>query len=232
MSKKWIKPALVMVLAAGCWLFAACGNNSGCVNGTTGNSFGGLGGCVGGGSVAGQLSFLVVGDEGTPFIATLSDTHASYVINGTVPLTVILVNSHPPIKLSAIKNANDSSLLSLELVLGFTIVQISSTSAPLGTVFVQTNPLVTLGPPAAPDVRFFVSAPRGETFQTLIEDTSNGFEINAVAPTLFLYEDPQGKVDGQFIQTDNFGPFLIDLIINGTVVAEVAGSPNVSIRQP
>ena len=232
MRKPWLNLALAMILAPGCWLFAACGNNEGCVSGATGNSFGGIGGCVAGGSVSGQLTFDVVGDVGTRFNATISDKDASYNIVGNVPLSVVLVNSHPPIKMSATKTTNDSSLLSLNLVLGISLVQVASTSAPFGTIFVQTNPLPKLGPPAAPDVRFFVSAPLGETFETLVEDTQTGFDINSTVPSLILYESPQGKVDGQFIQDENQGVFEIDLIVNGTVVADTAGSPNISLRQP
>src|SRR5580704_5080046 len=153
MRKTWLNFALAVALAPGCWLFAACGNNTGCVSGATGNSFGGIGGCVAGGSVSGQLTFDIVGDVDTPFNATISDKDASYNVVGKVPLSVVLVNSHPPIKMSATKTSNDSSLLSLNLVLGISLVQVSSTSAPFGTIFVQTNPLPKLGPPASPDVR-------------------------------------------------------------------------------
>jgi hypothetical protein len=232
MSKKSVTLSLAMSLAAGCWLFSACGNNTGCVSSSTGQSFGGFGGCVTGGTASPQTSFQILGDEGTPFTATIADTQASFVINGTVPLSVVLVNSHPPIQLSATKNDNDSALLSLELVFGSTVQQLASTSAPFGTVFVQTGTLTASGPSANPDVRFLVKAPLGETFQSLIEDPSNGFIISATVPALLLFEGSQGKVDGQFIQTENFGPFAIDLIINGTVVAQASGAPNISIRQP
>ena len=232
MSKKSATLSLAMVLAAGCWLFSACGNNSGCVSGATGQSFGGFGGCVGGASSRPQTSFQIVGDEGTPFIATIADTQASFVINGTTPLSVVLVNSHPPIQMSATKNETDSSLLSLQLVFGTSIEQIASTSAPFGTVFVQTGTLTASGPSANPDVRFLVKAPLGEDFTSLIEDPSNGFIVRATVPALLLFEGSQGKVNGQFIQLEKWGPFAIDLFINGALVAQASGSPNISIRQP
>jgi len=232
MSRKWVTSALAVVLAAGCWWFLGCGNNSGCVSGSTGNTFGGLGGCVAGGSVNAQTSFDVVGDVGTPFVGMISDTKASYSISGTAPLEVILVNSHPPIKMSISKNTNDNSLLSLELVHGYNIIQFASTSAPLGTVFVQTGPLSVLGAPASPDVRFFVSAPAGQEFEGLIEDTETGFDINGTVPTLMLFEGPNGQVDGQFLQVTRIGPFVVDLIINGDVVATAEGSPEISIVEP
>jgi len=232
MSKKWITPTLAMVLAAGCWLFSACGNNSGCVSGSTGQSFGGLGGCVGGASTRPQTSFQILGDEGTPFTATIADTQASFVINGTVPLSVVLVNSHPPTQMSATKNETGSSLLSLQLVFGTSIQQISSTSAPFGTVFVQTGTLTASGPPANPDVRFFVKAPLGESFTSLIEDPSNGFIVDTTVPALLLFEGSQRKVDGQFIQLEKRGLFAIDLFVDRILVAEASGAPDVSIRQP
>jgi len=231
MSKKSVTLSLAMVLAAGCWLLSACGNNSGCVSSSTGTSFGGLGGCVTGAVATAQTTFQILGDEGTPFTATISDPQASYVINGTVPLSVVLVNSQPEIQMIATKLGTDSALLSLEIVFNSTIEQVASTSAPLGTVFVHTGTVTTFPPSANPDVRFFVRAPLGETFDALIEDPSNGFIISATVPALLLFEGSQGKVDGEFIQTENFGPFDIDLIVNGAVVAQASGGPKITIQQ-
>lgn len=232
MSKQSVTLSLAMVLAAGCWLFSACGNSSGCVSGASGQSFGGFGGCVGGASTRPQTSFYINGDEGTTFTATIADTQASYVINGTVPLSVVLVNSHQPIQMSVTKDEPDSALLSLELIYSLAIDQVVSTSEPFGTVSVQTGTLTAAGPPANPDVRFLVTKPLDETFTSLIEDTSNGFIVRGTVPALLLFEGSQGKVDGQFIQLEKYGPFAIDLYINGTLVAQASGSPNISIQQP
>ncbi|MGD0075496.1 MAG: hypothetical protein ABSD31_14320 [Candidatus Binataceae bacterium] len=235
MSKWSITLGLAVVLAAGCWMAAGC-NSSGCVSGATGQSFGGFGGCLGGGSTRSQISFELLGDEGTPFTATIGDTQASYVLNGNVPLTVVLVNSHPPLQMSAIKNANDSALLSLQLVYGTEIQQIASTSKPFGPVFVQTGTLQAVGPAANPDVRFLIKSPPGEEFTSLIEDSSapsgNGFVVESTAPELSLFEGAQGKVDGQYIQLEKLGAMTVDLYINGAQVAEVTGAPNITIRQP
>jgi len=232
MSSRTLTPALAILFAAGCLFVSACGNNSGCVTTQSGTSLGGFGGCVTGDVVSPQTTFQILGDVGTPFTALISDTKASYVINGTVPLSVVLVNEHPPIRMDATKTANDSALLSLEILLGTKIRQIASTEAPFGTVSVQTNTLTAIAPAAGYDVRFFVKAPLGELFEALLEDTSNGFETAATVPALLLLEGVSGRVDGQFQQLTNLGSFDIDLIINGAVVAHASGAPNITIKSP
>ena len=97
----------------------------------------------------------------------------------------------------ATKLGNDSALLSLQIVFGSTIEQVASTSAPLGTVAVQTGTVTTFPPSANPDVRFFVSALLGETFDALIEDSSNGFIISsATVPALRLLRPRRARLTG------------------------------------
>jgi hypothetical protein len=174
----------------------------------------------------------MLGDVGTPFSALISDTQVSYTINGTVPLSVILVNSHPPIRMDATKLANNSALLSLEIVFGASIKQISSTQAPFGSVSVQTDTLNAFAELATYDVRFMVKEPAGQPFETLIEDTSNGFQVAGTAPALLLFAGASGRIDGQFQQLTTKGSFDVDLLINGSRVANVTGGPNVTIKSP
>lgn len=224
--------AAVLLLVGGCMILPGCGNSSNCISSEgSATQFGGFGGCVPGGNVPAQTSFQVLGDPGTPFSALISDTKASYNITGTVPLSIIFVNEHPPVRINANKLTGTSALLSLEIVSGTTIVQLFSTEAPFGTVVVQTGTLPQLAPVPGRDVRFIVKAPPGEVFNTLIEDLSNGFEASAVVPALFLFEGATGRVDGEFDQVNNIGPLSIDLIINGALVAQASGGPKVSIVQ-
>ncbi len=222
----------IIIVAAASVSLPACGNNSGCVTTESGTSLGGFGGCVTGDVVAPQTAFEMLGDDGTPFTAVISDTQVSYTINGTVPLSVVLVNSHPPIRMDATKMANDSALLSLQITLGAQIREISSTQAPFGSVSVQTNTLNAMALPATYDVRFMVSQPAGQPFETQIEDTSEGFQVAATAPALLLFEGASGRIDGQFQQLSTKGLFDIDLLINGSLVANVTGGTNVTIKSP
>ncbi len=232
-GKRTLAPVLaIIIVAAGCLLLSACGSNTGCVTTQSGTSLGGFGGCVTGDVVSPQTAFQMLGDAGTPFTALISDTQVSYTINGTVPLSVVLVNSHPPIRMDATKMANDSALLSLEITFGAQIRQISSTQAPFGSVSVQTNTLNAMAQPTSYDVRFMVKEPAGQPFQTLIEDTSNGFQVAATAPALLLFEGASGRVDGEFQQLTTKGSFDIDLLINGSLVANVTGENHVTIKSP
>jgi len=232
MSSRALTQGLVTLYAAGCLLLSACGSNTGCVTTQSGTSLGGFGGCVTGDVVAAQTSFQMLGDVGTPFTARISDTQVAYTINGVVPLSVILVNSHPPIRMDATKLANNSALLSLEIVFGASIKQISSTQAPFGSVSVQTDTLNAFAELATYDVRFMVKEPAGQPFETLIEDTSNGFQVAGTAPALLLFAGASGRIDGQFQQLTTKGSFDVDLLINGSRVANVTGGPNVTIKSP
>ncbi len=232
-GKRTLAPVLaIIIVAAGCVMLSACGSNTGCVTTQSGTSLGGFGGCETGDVVPPQTAFQMLGDDGTPFTALISDTQVSYTISGTVPLSVILVNSHPPIRMDATKLANNSALLSLQITFGAQIRQISSTQAPFGSVTVQTDTLNAVSPAATYDVRFVVKEPAGQPFQTLIEDTSNGFQVAATAPALLLFEGASGRIDGEFQQLTTKGTFDIDLLINGSRVANVTGGTHVAIKSP
>lgn len=180
-----------------------------------------------------QINYNFAGDTGTSFNAQISDLTASWQLTGTVPLTVVLLNNNPPVRINATKTANNSNLLSLQEVVGLTVGQLASTSAPFGTVSVTYGGLLTqVAPPADPDVRFFVQLPSGATYQALIEDLENAYEVTNVAPTLYLFENSDGRVDGEFNQLSDLGPFSIFLIINGITVADAYGGPTVSIVSP
>jgi hypothetical protein len=77
-----------------------------------------------------------------------------------------------------------------------------------------------------------VFGPAGERFQGLIEDSKIGYIVNQRVPALFLFDTPNGKIDGQFTQIQSFGPFAINMSYNGIVVATAHGFPFVIIRQP
>jgi hypothetical protein len=181
-------------------------------------------------------SFRVLGDVGTRFSAVIYDATSTWTVQGVVPQDVIVVNATLPIKMIVTKQAPGNQLLSVELTVGFRVIEAASTSAPFGTATVQTDavhPGFAPPPPAAnPDIRFFVKGPMNERFSGMVEDTQQGYVINDRAPALFLFDQPVGKVDGVFTQIQNFGPFVIDLIINGQVVASATGGPTLSIKQP
>jgi hypothetical protein len=95
--------------------------------------------------------------------------------------------------------------------------------------------LTTLAPQAIPDLRIYVNGPLGQRFQALVEDRTIGFVTNTRAPAVFLFDGPNGTVDGQFQQTQNFGVFSIAMTsgVGGTaVIATASGGPFVVIKQP
>ncbi|MFZ0889573.1 MAG: hypothetical protein WA005_14050 [Candidatus Binataceae bacterium] len=201
-----------------CVLMAACG---------------GLGGTIGGGQVPFETRFRIVGTPGTPFHGVISDTVASWEFSGVIPLSVAILNNNPPVQMIAYKLTGDSSLMSLEVISGTAVEQITSTSEPFGTAVLQTGVLPALAPPANPDARFFLKGQVGQFFEGLIEDQTLGVELDDIAPTLFLFEQPDGKVDGNFQQLgSDFGPLIVDLIVDGKVVAHAGGDPTVSVREP
>jgi hypothetical protein len=178
-----------------------------------------------------QTSFQIVGTPGTPFMATISDTRASYNFTGVIPLSVVIINNLPPVRMVAVKLVNTRALMSLEIVSGFTPFAVSSTSEPFGSASVQLGgTLAAFAPATNPDVRFYVKAPPGELFTGLIEDQNTAYAIQATAPTLFLFESPQGSFDGFFQQAFNLGNFVIDLSVNGAVIATGIGGPTITVR--
>lgn len=182
------------------------------------------------------VAFRVLGQVGLPFSAIIYNTDSTWLIRGTVPMSVVMVNGNGPVKVIATKQAGGFGILSLQFTVGFRVVQVSSTSDPFGSVTVQsaaTHPGFAPPPPMAnPDVRVFVKGPATERFNGLIEDDRNGYTVSDRAPTLFLFDSPQNKVDATFRQVQNLGAFDVDLIVNGAVVDSVTGGPTVTVREP
>ncbi len=181
-----------------------------------------------------QILFKVLGTKGTPFTLLINDQNVSWNVRGTVPMQIAVVNGVLPVRMLATKLASDNSLLSVQITQGFKIRTVSSTSQPYGTVSVQTsgNQDNSVPPAAFPDVRIFVRGSLGERMQALIEDQQVGFVFQTIAPTLFLFESPSGKVDGQFNQKNSLGPIIVNMTYNGGLVATESGEPFVLIRQP
>lgn len=208
----------------------------------------GLAGCNGSGFGAFQTgvgstpnrtpstTFRILGDVGTRFTGFIADTRSTWPITGTIPLNVVVLNNDLPMKMTLTKQSSGHGILSIQLTVGYKVSQVASTSQPFGTVSLQT-PSTAKGfspPPAQanPDVRVFVKGPLGERFQGLVEDTQTAYDISDRSPVLFLFDQPVGKVDASFQQIQNLGPFVVDLIFNGEVVATTTGEPTVSIVQP
>ena len=181
-------------------------------------------------------AFRILGQTGLQFSALISDADSSWQISGAVPLNVIIVNNQTPVRLIATKQSGGNGILSLQLTLGFTVQDVSSTNDPYGTASIQNNPAHPgFAPPpplANPDVRLFVKGPLSERFSGLFEDKATAFILSDRAPALVLFDHPDGAVDATLSQIQNLGPFNVDLLFNGSVVAHVRGGPTVTIRQP
>lgn len=215
------------IAAALCAYLAACNNSQTGFSGFVGNTP----------PVPPSTGFKVLGDVGVPFTLTISNANSSWNVPGVVPENIWIVNNTTPVRMIATKLANNNSLLSLEIDNGGTILTLESTTAPYGLVSIQTpgGTLNTIQPQAVPDVRIYVNGPLGQRFQALVEDANTGFITNTRAPAVFLFDGPEGKVDGQFTQTQNFGSFAIDMTsgVNGTSeITTARGGPFVVIRQP
>lgn len=218
----------VALAVFGCVAAAACGSFGGTGLTTTGIP-----------NLPAQTSFRVVGDIGTPFTGIISDIRSSWSVQGTIPFTVEVINGQPPFRMIVTKSTANTALLSLEIIVGFGPVQVVSTSQPFGTVQVQTGgSLVKFAPPAVPDARFFFRGPRLALMTGLIEDFKSSFAVEQRAPTLFLFDSPDGRVDGIFTQVSaRTGPMAIDLIFTPpaqpTVVCrEINSNGKITIRFP
>lgn len=220
--KKFFHMVLRCILLMGCCVVLnACGGAFGQANITSpGNTP----------PIPPETTFQIVGTIGTPFSARISDARSSWTVNGVVPLTIVIVNNQLPGRMVVTKLRNDSSLLSAEIVSGFTVSALASTTQPYGSAVVQTGGAVGPFPPAAfPDVRFFVKGPNTGVFNGLIEDINNGYAIQARAPALFLFDSPSGRVSGNFSLISEVGPFSISLTLNGTLVDSATGGPNLTL---
>ncbi len=201
---------------------AACNNQTG-FSGSVGNTPNG----------PALASYEILGTAGTPFTATASDSQSSWTFQGNVPLSIIICNNIMPASIIATKTTSNSNLLSLEIISGNTITGLQSTSAPFGTVSLQVGgTLGSISPPASPDLRIFAAGPAQERYNALVEDTTTGWVISSRAPTLVLFDNPSGKVDGTFYGNQDYGSFNLNMTLGGVVVATVVAGPNATIREP
>jgi hypothetical protein len=213
------------VLALGFLLLAGCGGAFGVGNTTNpGNTP----------NISAQTSFRIVGQIGTPFIATVSDSRSSWLISGVVPLSIVIVNDSAPDRIVVTKLANDSRLLSLQIIHGFDVKLLASTVDNFGVAVGGINGnLPALAPPASPDIRFFIKGPPVNIFDALIEDQSQGSVLQSRAPAVILFDSPSpGRVDGIFNEVNFFGPFDIDLIVDGNIVKQAQGGITASLKFP
>ena len=180
-------------------------------------------------------SYQILGTVGTPFTATISDDRSFWTLQGNVPLSIVICN--PPsskAQLVVSKTTADNSLLSAEIITGNHIKDLQSTSAPFGTVQVQTGTLTSAPSAASPDLRIALLGPLNVRYQALVEDTDIGFIIQARAPTLIVFDTPNGKVDATFFSGGrNFGRFTADMTLDGQLVVPIVSKgPNLTIREP
>ena len=181
-------------------------------------------------------SFQILGDTpGTPFTATISDDRSFWTLQGNVPLSIVIAN--PPTSNAQVvvtKTTADSSRLVAEIITGNHIKDLQSTNAPFGTVQVQIGRSNSAPAAANPDLRIFLSGPLNVKYQALVEDIDKGFIIQARAPTMIMFDTPNGKVDATFFSGGrNFGKFTADMTLNGGVVVPTKShGPNLTIREP
>lgn len=219
LARTWSMTALGAALALS---LAACDNQTG-FSGSVGNTPNG----------PKLASYQILGTVGTSFVATVSDSRSSWSLKGNAPLNIIICNNILPARVIATKTSGDNSLLSVEFVLGTKAVNIQSTAAPFGTVEGQVGgTLTTIAPPADPDLRIFVSGPEARRYSALVEDIDTGFVIASRAPTLILFDNPNGKVDATLFGGQDFGTFTANMELGGEIVLSLSGGPNLTIRQP
>ena len=98
---------------------------------------------------------------------------------------------------------------------------------------VQIGRLTTIPAAANPDLRIFLSGPLNVKYQALVEDIAIGFIVQSRAPTLIVFDTPDGKVDATFFGPNNHTTFTANMTFNGEVVVpNTSGGPNLTIRQP
>jgi hypothetical protein len=183
-----------------------------------------------------QTSFRIVGRIGTPFSALISDSQSSWAFNGVIPLSIVIVNNSPPVRISVTKLVSDNSLLSIEVINAFTVFQLDATTAAFGTAVGAFGKVATFAGPAVPDVRFFVKGPAVELFDALVEDTQHAEILESRAPTLIFFDSPAGgvggRVDASFTAVGFLGAFSIDLIYDGALVQSILAGTQVRMKYP
>jgi len=179
-------------------------------------------------------SYQILGTVGTPFTATISDDRSFWTLQGNIPLSIAICN--PPSRnaqLVVTKTSSDNSLLSAEIITANHVKDLQSTTAPFGTVQVQIGKQTSAPGAADPDLRIFLSGPLNVKYQALVEDIETGFIVQARAPTLIVFDTPDGKVDATFFGPNNHTTFTANMTFNGEVVVpSFSHGPNLTIRQP
>jgi len=209
------------VLAFAC---AACGGAFGTANPTSPGQTS---------SIPQQSIMWVLGTPGTPFQAVVTDSSQSWTFRGVVPQSVVILNGSPGSQMTATKLTNNSALMTTELINGTTLVAEASTSEPFGTTVVQNfGGLPTIAPKADPDIRIFIKGPSNGTINGLIEDLSLSFVVAARSPVLFLFEHPDGRVDGVINSVDEAGLIWADILSDGVTAVQSTGGPRLLIKFP
>jgi hypothetical protein len=176
-----------------------------------------------------QTSYRIVGDVGTPFQATISDSRSSWQLSGTVPTSIAIVNDDPPDRIAVTKTSNDGRLLSLQLIQGLNDAAMASTVSNFGTAVGNVGgTLANFANPASPDVRFFVKTPLVGVVQATVEDETTSFTLESPIASVILFDFPNGgkpgRVDGIFSQPNFTGALEVDLLINGQLVQTASGA--------
>lgn len=206
--------ALVMLSAAIAAGNAACNNSLGGFSGSVGNTP----------SVTPETSYKVLGNPGMPFTALVSDARASWVVQGTAPLSIAIINVQTPSRIAVTKLQGDNSLMSIEIINGTSVVDLGSTTQPYGTASAQTGGTVfAIAPAANPDLEINVTGPIGEHFDGLIEDQTIAFTVEDFARAVYLFDGPSGKVIAQFFQVESRGGLVANMTLNGQLVANGVG---------
>ena len=179
-------------------------------------------------------SFQILGTTGTPFTATISDARSFWQFTGNIPLSISIVN--PPsneAQLTVTKTASDDSLLSAEIITGNHVADVQQTMAPFGTVTVQVGMQTAAPSMANPDLRIDLLGPLKLKYQALVEDIDTGFIIQSRAPTLVVFDTPNGKVDATFFGPNNHTTFTANMMLDGLIVVPTFSmGPNLTIREP
>jgi hypothetical protein len=188
-------------------------------------------------NISAQTSFRIVGVIGTPFHAKISNSRSSWDLQGVVPLSIVIVNNAPPIRVSVNKLVSDNSLISLQIINGFNVKQLASSTDGFGVAVGNFGKVAdNFAQPASPDVRFYVKGPAEELFDALVEDTAHGEVVEARAPAVLLFDSPAGgnggRIDATFTAVQFLGGFAIDLVYNGALVKSLATGTTAIIKYP
>lgn len=221
---KWSSALHRGALAMLAFACAACGGAFGTANPTSpGNTS----------QIAAENSLWVLGTPGTPFEAVVTDSSQSWTFRGVVPEAAVIINNAPGVQMTVTKLANTSALVTTELFTGVNLVAEASTNDPFGTTVVQTfGGLTGIAPRANPDIRVFMKGPASGLLTGLVEDLSLSFVFDARAPTLFLFEHPDGRVDAIINSVDSAGTIIADVQTNGVPAVTAIGGPRVLIKFP